>query len=96
MFHVIFKEQDLAEYKKRYLNLNNEGEENWNKGLRYVAAFFGQLGNYKSFGATKFIPEIGADDFYKLFEVSLNYAQNQTLIDELWNSVKDIIYLDKN
>ena len=33
-------------------------EEEVSQGMMYVAAFYGNLGNYKSFGDTKFVPEI--------------------------------------
>lgn len=71
-------------------------EENWSAAIRYVGAFLGQLGNYKSFGSTKFIPGVDPDNFYKLFEASDNFKKDSELINELWNSVKDVIYKDKD
>ena len=71
-------------------------EENWDSAVRYVGAFLGQLGNYKSFGATKFVPGVEEGEFYKLFTVSAGYKEKGELIDELWNGVKNVIYKDKD
>ena len=52
-------------------------EEEVSQGMMYVAAFYGNLGNYKSFGDTKFVPEIPAERF-KLLLTAGAAAQTST------------------
>jgi dipeptidyl-peptidase-3 len=57
--------------------------------LQYVAVFYGNMGNYLSFGDTKFIPRIPKEKFQSL----LGSAANSTVqIQALWNQCKARVY----
>ena len=45
--------------------------------LMYSAAFFSNFGNYKSFGDTKFIPDLPMELLQRLIESSDAYTQNK-------------------
>lgn len=49
------------------------------------------MGNYDSFGQTKFIPELDPDHFEEILKCSANY---QSDIEYIWECTKDIIYDD--
>lgn len=93
LFHLVFSSQPLAQLRERYLAVGTQ--ENWDHAVRYVGAFLGQLGNYKSFGSTKFTPGIGGEEFYTLFTVSDSFKEHSNLINELWDGVKNVVYKDK-
>ena len=62
--------------------------EEWADFMQYVAAFFGNLGNYLSFGDTKFIPRCSKDIFSKILGSSINAAD---LLDK-WQAISDAVY----
>jgi len=66
--------------------------EDFNALLFYSCSFYGNLGNYYSFGDTKFIPRISKDKF----ESIIKHLNNDKLT-ELWNKCSELIYsLNKN
>jgi dipeptidyl-peptidase-3 len=56
--------------------------------LQYVAVFYGNMGNYVSFGDTKFVPRIPLDKL----EAILKSAHNAQEITALWEKCKDRVY----
>lgn len=48
-------------------------EDDWAKMMAYSAAVFQNCGNYKSFGDTKFVPEIDPDAFKQFVRAAENY-----------------------
>ena len=58
-------------------------EDEWTQLMVYAAALFQNTGNYKSFGDTKFIPELNPTRFMDIIQLSPNYNPNKALIDEL-------------
>ena len=58
----------------------------------YVAAFFSNCGNFKSFGDTKFIPELAKDSFWSFIESSKAYQTNKENFDKIWELVSDLMY----
>ncbi|KAI9006395.1 peptidase family M49-domain-containing protein [Hyaloraphidium curvatum] len=59
----------------------------WKQFLDYVALFLANLGDYKSFGDTKFVPRLSVDDFGAIVAASKSDAAN-----ELFAKLKDAIY----
>lgn len=60
--------------------------------LIYSTAFLGNLGNYKSFGDTKFIPDVPQaklEDFIKRTDA---YKDDADGVQKLWDSIKDRLY----
>jgi len=64
-------------------------EETFNQFLTYCAAFYGNVGNYASFGDTKIVPELSIEDFKTI----ISMAENQdvtTLMEECVDSIYDL------
>jgi len=59
------------------------------KSLIYSAAFYGNIGNYKSFGDTKFVPELSADRFQILLTAG---AADAAKVAKLWAEVSERMY----
>ena len=58
----------------------------------YSATFFSNMGNYKSFGDTKFIPSISADVFHTIVKATAAYAADSAAIDTMWESCSRRLY----
>ncbi|CAH7671578.1 peptidase family M49-domain-containing protein [Phakopsora pachyrhizi] len=63
-------------------------DQEWNDLLDYCSQVLSNLCNYKSFGATKFIPRCSEQNFLALINASERRAEAQ----ELWQQVKDEVY----
>lgn len=48
------------------------------------------MGNYSSYGNTKFVPEIEQDKFEDILKCSSNWSE----IKYIWDCIKDIVYDD--
>jgi dipeptidyl-peptidase-3 len=49
--------------------------------MAYSAAVFQNCGNYKSFGDTKFVPELESEKFRKIIEASESYKTHPEVIN---------------
>ena len=58
----------------------------------YASSFYSNMGNYKSFGDTKFIPAVPADKLRALVTCSEAYKQDSQVIDALWEAVAGKMY----
>lgn len=58
----------------------------------YASAFLSNMGNYKSFGDTKFIPNVDPDKFKSLIMASEAAAKDKEVIEKLWNKVGEPMY----
>lgn len=67
-------------------------EEDWSAFVTFAAAFYANFGNYKSFGDSKIIPAIPADAFHKVLTASSAYAANKAVVDELWDTVRELLF----
>jgi len=56
----------------------------------YCSAVLNNCGNYKSFGDTKFVPDVSEETFTKFLTVSNNYKNPyyKKIINELWSDIK--------
>lgn len=90
LFSLIFREP-IELFKKRVLE-NGLTEQEFKKFLVYVAAVFTNCGNYKSFGDTKFVPDLSEETFEKLIKLSKAYEINMEIIDEIWKSIKTHVF----
>jgi hypothetical protein len=55
----------------------------------FAANFYSNLGNYKSFGDTKFIPELPKDRFLAILQASPAWGPDT---EDLWAGVGDALY----
>ncbi|XP_059174318.1 dipeptidyl peptidase 3-like isoform X2 [Physella acuta] len=58
----------------------------------YAAAFYNNMGNYKSFGDTKIVPEVDKTKLEALIKASKAYQQDPATVQRLWDDVKDRMY----
>ena len=58
--------------------------EAFDQAMAYIAGFFGNLGNYKSFGDTKIIPECSGAELEKIVMKAAEMSDNATACAELW------------
>ena len=60
--------------------------------LAYSAAVFDNHGNYKSFGDTKFVPELEKEKFIKVVESSESYHTHKEVIDKIISLIEKEVY----
>uniref|UniRef100_A0A1X7UPH2 Uncharacterized protein n=1 Tax=Amphimedon queenslandica TaxID=400682 RepID=A0A1X7UPH2_AMPQE len=84
----LFRGQSL-EALKELANGCGLSEDEYKSFLAYSAAFYSNFGNYKSFGDTKFIPDLPREKLEKLITSSQCYCDNKERISFLWSSVAD-------
>lgn len=57
---------------------------------------FNNCGNYKSFGDSKFVPQIPESKFKQIIQASESYTQYAEVLDNLWNSIAKEVYFEEN
>ncbi|KAM9301527.1 dipeptidyl peptidase 3 [Gastrophryne carolinensis] len=67
-------------------------EEEFQGLLAYAAGFFANTGNYKSFGDTKFIPNVSSEQLEKLLRASEAFAKDPEGLESLWKMVAGPMY----
>ncbi|XP_051956429.1 dipeptidyl peptidase 3 [Xyrauchen texanus] len=60
--------------------------------LVYAAGLYANMGNYKSFGDTKFIPNLPKENFKALVWESQAFKENPGEMEALWNSCSQPLY----
>jgi dipeptidyl-peptidase-3 len=63
--------------------------------LVYTSGIFTNAGNYKSFGDTKFVPNLPASKFEAVIKHSEAYCREPKVMQSLWDRCKEAIYLLK-
>lgn len=58
----------------------------------YAAAFYCNMGNYKSFGDTKFVPAVEIGKVESLIKSSAAYKSDNATLQALWDMVKDRMF----
>ena len=82
---------DLIRYVHKCFDNGNYPNNNCFKDyLEYVSQFLSNLGNYKSFGDTKFIPKCDQSFF---FDYLLQYCQLDSLSEESWSTFTQVHHL---
>eukprot|EP00877_Chromochloris_zofingiensis_P004480 jgi/Chrzof1/14032/Cz08g21230.t1 len=67
-------------------------DDEWGAFMAYVASFFGNMGNYLSFGDSKFIPGLPAESLAKIMMSCPADAHTKSSLLHLWNQVLDAMY----
>ncbi|KAK2192933.1 hypothetical protein NP493_20g08016 [Ridgeia piscesae] len=67
-------------------------DDDFQSFLIYAAGLYGNMGNYKSFGDTKFIPNVTKELLDKLITASAAGKADPEGIKSLWNHVADPMY----
>eukprot|EP01122_Echinamoeba_exundans_P012988 TRINITY_DN5591_c0_g1_i2.p1 TRINITY_DN5591_c0_g1~~TRINITY_DN5591_c0_g1_i2.p1 ORF type:complete len:458 (+),score=121.21 TRINITY_DN5591_c0_g1_i2:28-1401(+) len=81
MFQTLFKSVGGAAKLKQLATAAGVSESDWTGFMQYVLNFYGNMGNYKSFGDTKFVPRIGQEVFTKIVQ-----SANLDAVNKLWAS----------
>jgi len=58
----------------------------------YCAAFYANMGNYKGFGDSKFVPNLPVEKLGALVTASRAFKDNSATVGDLWNKVKGEMY----
>eukprot|EP00826_Nyctotherus_ovalis_P055150 TRINITY_DN7308_c0_g1_i4.p1 TRINITY_DN7308_c0_g1~~TRINITY_DN7308_c0_g1_i4.p1 ORF type:complete len:283 (-),score=71.58 TRINITY_DN7308_c0_g1_i4:1161-2009(-) len=67
-------------------------ETEWSQLVVYSAATLQNIGNYKSFGDKKFIPELSPDKFLAVVKASEAYKKYQGPINDIWKAIEPVLY----
>ncbi|KAM3144829.1 hypothetical protein pb186bvf_003138 [Paramecium bursaria] len=91
LFQKIFIHQDPQQVRQ-LLEENEFTKHQVDSLFVYIAAFFQNCGNYKSFGDTKFIPDIDEQLFEKFVKLTKAYSEEKETFDQIWNLVHYHLY----
>ena len=64
--------------------------------MAYSSAVFNNCGNFRSFGDTKFVPELDSEAFVKIFKSSAAYTTHQDVIDNIWSRISHEVYTEED
>ncbi|EDO43060.1 predicted protein [Nematostella vectensis] len=93
LFQKLFSSESVGSLKEKALKSSvAPTEEEFTSFLTYVAAFYGNIGNYKSFGDTKFIPNLPKEKFQTIVFSSQAYATNAKSVVTLWSDCCEAMY----
>ena len=90
LFHLLYRlfaGDDLAVLEER-ASKSGVNPEQWQDFLQYCSCFFGNMGNYLSFGDTKFVPRCAPSSFRSIVAASSN---SENLL-KAWDSIAEDIY----
>ncbi|XP_063718038.1 dipeptidyl peptidase 3-like [Symsagittifera roscoffensis] len=83
LFKILKDEKFAVSLKTRSMT-----DPDINAFLIYCAAVLSNIGNYKSFGDTKIVPDISKESFEKIIQSSDSYGE----VESLWVVIRDQIY----
>ncbi|KAL9953202.1 hypothetical protein ACROYT_G040579 [Oculina patagonica] len=93
LLQQLFHAESVEELKERALSSENgPTQEEFENFLIYAAAFYGNLGNYKSFGDTKFVPDLPKEKLQRIVFSSKAYELNSKRVEQLWNDCGDTAF----
>ncbi|KAK3093576.1 hypothetical protein FSP39_017632 [Pinctada imbricata] len=75
---------------------NGVSQEEFKALLVYAAGFYSNMGNYKSFGDSKFIPNLPKEKFEAVVMSSKAASDDSAMMKTLWNSVSDRMFSLQN
>lgn len=64
--------------------------------MAYSAAVFNNCGNFRSFGDTKFVPELDAVAFWKIVESCSAYQTHGDVLDDIWGRISHEVYSEED
>jgi len=87
LIHTINSKEPIAELKKKCLAAGVT-EEDFTAYMVYCSGFYGNMGNYKGFGDSKFVPNLSKESFEKIVKASSASSD----IQGIWEKVSDRLY----
>ncbi|XP_076131405.1 dipeptidyl peptidase 3 isoform X1 [Alosa pseudoharengus] len=91
LLQKLFRKQTQAELEKVASEAGLSPEE-YQAVLVYAAGFYANMGNYKSFGDTKFIPNLPKEKLKALVWQSKAFKENPAEMESLWNSCSKLLF----
>uniref|UniRef100_A0A3P8TGM9 Dipeptidyl peptidase 3 n=1 Tax=Amphiprion percula TaxID=161767 RepID=A0A3P8TGM9_AMPPE len=87
----IFRKQTPAQLEQVATAAGLSSEE-YQAFLVYAAGLYANMGNYKSFGDTKFIPNLPKDKLKALVWASQAFQEQPSAMEALWDSCSGLLY----
>jgi len=91
LIHRLNTAQEMGSMKKAALDAGLT-EQEVNAYLVYCSGFYGNMGNYKGFGDSKFVPNLDQDRLELLMKNSHAYKDKPEELEKLWEMVKGPMY----
>ncbi|XP_053298335.1 dipeptidyl peptidase 3 [Pleuronectes platessa] len=91
LLQKIFRKQTPSQLAQVVTAAGLSSEE-YQAFLVYAAGLYANMGNYKSFGDTKFIPNLPKDKLKALVKASQAFQEQPTEMEALWNSCSCLLY----
>ncbi|XP_065563077.1 dipeptidyl peptidase 3-like isoform X2 [Artemia franciscana] len=92
LIHQIFSKKTVEEVRDIALNKAGFIEEEFQAFMVYVCGFYTNMGNYKGFGDSKFIPNLPQEKLEALVNALTSSITESNNILELWSLVKDSMF----
>ncbi|KAH9420608.1 bifunctional diacylglycerol diphosphate phosphatase/phosphatidate phosphatase [Dermatophagoides pteronyssinus] len=92
LFRRLFAMESFDQLKSVAMEKCEFSEEDWRSFLIYVAAFYSNMGNYRGFGDSKFIPNVSKNKLDRLIKSSQAYQKDPKFMELVWNNVCDKIF----
>ena len=73
-----------------------DGENQWTQFMAYSAAVFNNCGNFRSFGDTKFVPELPAESIEIILHACDAYDTHHDVIEDCWTRIKHEVYSEND
>ena len=71
-------------------------EDQWTMFMAYSAAVFNNCGNFRSFGDTKFVPELPEESFVTILRSCDAYQTHADVIDDCWARISREVYTEED
>lgn len=91
LLQKIFRKNNVQELESLAKSLSLSDDE-FKAFLMYAAAFYANMGNYKSFGDSKIVPAIPQEKFAALLKASQAFQLEPVAINSIWEKVSAAMY----
>jgi len=89
LFQLVFCAQSVADFIEAAKTKEGLTQNEIDQAMMYAAAFYGNLGNYKSFGDTKFVPELPKEQMRRFL---LSGGADPSTVEKLWAECNERMY----
>ncbi|XP_067143899.1 dipeptidyl peptidase 3-like isoform X1 [Centruroides vittatus] len=90
--YKLFKQQSIEELKQIAIQECEFSDDDFTALLVYFSGILTNMGNYKGFGDTKFVPDLPKAKFEKLLKASMAYKNEPELLEMIWKNCSESIY----
>lgn len=93
LLHRMFRQQNLSDLKQIALDKCSFTDDEWKALLVYAGGFYGDMGNYHSFGDTKKVPGVSRAKLESLVRASAAYSADEKLMERVMDGCMEKMYL---